>query len=154
MESWKNRFLSKNILVYKPFSSIDVSKYIEYIIVTMLLNVSSKWQLVAKYYVLYVLRISQLSTYLVVARAISCTAIWFFKGRVIYRVVIRRWVARNFTVWRTHTRTSIIVSHALSHRTSIFDDRTRTRTRTFSKKIGNGASRKMLLRFIDLYYNP
>ena len=40
----------------------------------------------------------------------------------------RRWVARNFTVCRTHTRTSIIVSHALAHRTSIFDNRTRTRT--------------------------
>jgi hypothetical protein len=44
----------------------------------------------------------------------------------------RRWVARNFTVWRTHTRTLIIFSHALSHRTSFFCDRTRTRTRTFS----------------------
>ena len=31
-------------------------------------------------------------------------------------------------MWRTHTRTSIINSHALSLRTSIFDDRTRTRT--------------------------
>ena len=34
-------------------------------------------------------------------------------------------------MWRTHTRTLIIVSHALAHRTSFFDDRTRTRTRTF-----------------------
>jgi hypothetical protein len=34
-------------------------------------------------------------------------------------------------VWRTHTRTLIIIPHALSHRTSIFDDRTRTRNRTF-----------------------
>ena len=46
---------------------------------------------------------------------------------------IRRWVARDFAVWRTHTHTSIIDPHALLHRTSIFDDRTRTRTRTFSK---------------------
>ena len=38
----------------------------------------------------------------------------------------RRWVAKNFTVWRTHTRTLIIVSHALAHRTSFFDNRTRT----------------------------
>ena len=45
---------------------------------------------------------------------------------------IRRWVARDFAVWRTHTRTSIIDPHALPHRTSIFDDRTRTRTRTFT----------------------
>ena len=41
----------------------------------------------------------------------------------------RRWVARNFAVWHTHTRTSIIDPHALPHRTMIFDDRTRTRTR-------------------------
>ena len=41
---------------------------------------------------------------------------------------IRCWVARNFTVCRTHTRTLMIISHALPHRTSIFDDRTRTRT--------------------------
>ena len=47
----------------------------------------------------------------------------------------RRWVARNLTVWRTHTRTSIIDPHALPHRTLIFDDRTRTRTRTFSKTL-------------------
>ena len=40
----------------------------------------------------------------------------------------RCWVAREFTVWRTHTRTSIIFSHALAHRTSSFDNRTRTRT--------------------------
>ena len=46
-------------------------------------------------------------------------------------IFTRRWVARKFTVWRTHTRTLIIVSHALAHRTSFFDDRTRTRTRTF-----------------------
>ena len=45
---------------------------------------------------------------------------------------IRRWVARNFTVWRTHTRTLIIFSHSLAHRTSFFDDRTHTRTCTFS----------------------
>ena len=44
----------------------------------------------------------------------------------------RRWVARDFAVWRTHIRTSIIDPHALPHRTSIFDDRTRTRTRTFT----------------------
>ena len=44
--------------------------------------------------------------------------------------IIRCWVARNFGVWRTHTRTSIIDPHALPHRTMIFDDRTRTRTRT------------------------
>ena len=47
----------------------------------------------------------------------------------------RCWVARNFAVWRTHTRTSIIDPHALSHRTSIFDDHTRTRTLTFSKRV-------------------
>ena len=46
---------------------------------------------------------------------------------------IRLWVARNFIVWHMHTRTSIIVLHALAHRTSIFDDRTRTRSCTFSK---------------------
>ena len=49
-----------------------------------------------------------------------------------YRDMIRRWVARNFTVWRTHTRTLTFFSHALSHRTSSFGDRTHTRTRTFS----------------------
>ena len=47
---------------------------------------------------------------------------------VHYSVINRRWVARKFTVRRTHTRTSKIVSHALAHRTSIFYDRTRTRT--------------------------
>ena len=40
----------------------------------------------------------------------------------------RRWVARIFTVWRTHFRTFTIVSHVLAHRTSVFDNRTRTRT--------------------------
>ena len=40
--------------------------------------------------------------------------------------IIRCWVARNFTVWRMHTRTLIIVSHALAHHTSIFDDCTHT----------------------------
>ena len=49
--------------------------------------------------------------------------------------ITRCWVARNFTVWRTHTRTSIIDPHALPHRTLIFGDRTRTRTRTFSKRV-------------------
>ena len=47
-------------------------------------------------------------------------------------VDIRRWVARKFTVRRTHTRTLIIATHAHPHRTSYFDDR--TRTRTFSKR--------------------
>ena len=53
----------------------------------------------------------------------------------LHSLISRRWVARNLTVWRTHTRTSIIDPHALPHRTSIFDDRTRTRTRTFSKTL-------------------
>ena len=44
------------------------------------------------------------------------------------RTATRCWVARDFTVCRTHTRTSIIFPHALAHPTSIFDDRTSTRT--------------------------
>ena len=55
----------------------------------------------------------------------------FIEKWIICQHKIRCWVARNFTVRRTHTRTSIIVPHAHPHRTSIFDDRTRTRTRTF-----------------------
>ena len=43
---------------------------------------------------------------------------------MITATISRRWVARIFTVWRTHFRTFIIVSHALAHRTSIFDNRT------------------------------
>ena len=54
---------------------------------------------------------------------------------MVYLTEIRCWVARNFAVWRTHTRTSIIDPHALPHRTLIFGDRTRTRTRTFSKRV-------------------
>ena len=50
-----------------------------------------------------------------------------------YLVIVRRWVARYFAVWRTHTRTSMIDPHALPHRTLIFDDR--TRTHTFSKRV-------------------
>ena len=43
-------------------------------------------------------------------------------------VFCRRWVARNFIVCLTLTRTLKIVSHEFSHRTPLFDDRTRTCT--------------------------
>ena len=49
----------------------------------------------------------------------------------------RRWVARNFRVRRTHSRTSIIVPHALVHAPQVFDNRNRTRTRTFFYYIKN-----------------
>ena len=53
----------------------------------------------------------------------------------------RCWGAMYFSVLRTHIRTLKIVSHALSHAPQIFDDRTRTRTRTFLYYI-NGTSFK------------
>ena len=65
---------------------------------------------------------------------ISCEITYLCLNVFIFHSEIhRRWVARIFTVWRTHFRTFIIVSHALAHRTSIFDNR--TRTRTFSKRV-------------------
>ena len=71
------------------------------------------------------------------------TFTWTSKITLVFHLIIAiipcnlGWVARHFAVWRTHTRTSIIDPQALSHRTSFFDDRTRTRTSfiSFKKKI-------------------
>ena len=53
---------------------------------------------------------------------------YLLKIRLNLFEIFRRWVARIFTVWRTHSRTFIIVSHTLAHHTLISDNRTRTRT--------------------------
>ena len=70
-----------------------------------------------------------------------------FNAKKLMDKKARRWVARYFAVWRTHTRTSMIDPHARPHRTSIFDNRTRTRTRTFSKRVQSfiSLSKKIVL---------
>jgi hypothetical protein len=50
------------------------------------------------------------------------------KNQKLNELLVTRWVVRNFSVWRTHTRTLIIISHALAHAPRFFDDRTRTCT--------------------------
>ena len=60
--------------------------------------------------------------------------VWIWHRKIFGINIPRCWVARYFTVCRAHTRTSKIVSHALPHRTLIFDDRTRTYTYTRTRK--------------------